>query len=121
MFIVSKQYKEPINNKGSKYQEVKLTFCFPVEKLVSPKSLHFEFSSIASLFKIRTSLKGMKSSSSWYGKSVFPHYVTSLECNYSYTNVTLFVLMDLPVHIDAIRMGLSIAYFKGSQVGISKL
>ena len=53
-FIVSNQYKEPINNKGLKYQENKLTFCFPVEKCV----MHFGFSSIVSLFKMGTSLKG---------------------------------------------------------------
>ena len=30
--------------------------------------------------------------------------------------LTLHILMDFPIHIDTISMGLSIVYFKGSQV-----
>ena len=35
--------------------------------------------------------------------------------------VTLFILMDFPIHIDTISMDLSFLYFKGSQVEISKI
>ena len=34
--------------------------------------------------------------------------------------ITLCILMDFPIQINTIRMGLSIIYFKGSQVEISK-
>ena len=34
--------------------------------------------------------------------------------------LSLFILMDFSIHIDTIRMDLSILYFKGSQVEISK-
>ena len=33
--------------------------------------------------------------------------------------LTLFILMDYPIHIDTISMGLSVSYFKGLQVKIS--
>ena len=35
--------------------------------------------------------------------------------------LTLCVLMDFPIHIKAIRMGLSIMYLKGPQIVISQL
>ena len=35
--------------------------------------------------------------------------------------LTLFILMDFPIHIDIISMDLSILYFKESQVRISKI
>ena len=35
--------------------------------------------------------------------------------------LTLCILMDLPIHIDTISMGLPIVFFKGSQVEFSKL
>ena len=36
-------------------------------------------------------------------------------------HLTLFILIDFPIHIDTISMDLSILYFKGSQVKISQL
>ena len=33
---------------------------------------------------------------------------------------TLYILMDFPIHIDTIGMGLLIMYLKGSQVELSK-
>ena len=36
-------------------------------------------------------------------------------------NLTLFILMDIPRHVDRIRKKLSILYFMGSQVELSKL
>ena len=38
---------------------------------------------------------------------------------YIHITLTLFILMDYLLHIDAISMDLSILYFKGSQVEIS--
>ena len=35
--------------------------------------------------------------------------------------LTLCIRIDLPIHIDTISMGLSILYFKGSQVEVTKL
>ena len=35
--------------------------------------------------------------------------------------LTLYLLMDLPIHIDILSMGQPIVYVKGSQVGFSKL
>ena len=35
--------------------------------------------------------------------------------------LTHFILMDFSIHVDRIRMELTILYFKGSQVEISKL
>ena len=35
--------------------------------------------------------------------------------------LTLCILMDFPTHNDTICMGLPIVYFKGPQVGLSKL
>ena len=35
--------------------------------------------------------------------------------------ITLFILMDFPIHIDTISVGLSTSFLKGSQVKISKL
>ena len=35
--------------------------------------------------------------------------------------LTLRILMDFPIHIDTISMGLSIVYFKGSQVEFSNV
>ena len=35
-------------------------------------------------------------------------------------SLTLYILMDFPIQASKIRMGLSIIYFKGSQVEISK-
>ena len=34
------------------------------------------------------------------------------------TDITHFAQMDFPIHIDTIRMGLCMKYFKGLQVGI---
>ena len=40
----------------------------------------------------------------------------------SFSNfIHFFVLIDFPIHIDRKRMGLSIMYSKGSQVGNSKI
>ena len=36
-------------------------------------------------------------------------------------HVTLFILIDYPLHVDRISMDLSISYFYGTQVEISKL
>ena len=36
-------------------------------------------------------------------------------------SITLCILMDFPIPIDMISMGLSISYFKGSQLEVSKL
>ena len=35
-------------------------------------------------------------------------------------SLTLCILMDSPIQIHLMRMGLSITYLKGSQVGMSK-
>ena len=35
--------------------------------------------------------------------------------------ITLFILVDFPIHIDTISVGLSTSFLKGSQVKISKL
>ena len=37
------------------------------------------------------------------------------------SHLTFYRLMDFPIHIDAISMGLPILYFKGLQVEVSKL
>ena len=37
------------------------------------------------------------------------------------SSLTLCVLMDFPIQIDTISMGLPIMYFKGSQIEFSKL
>ena len=37
-----------------------------------------------------------------------------------YLGLTLCILMDFPIHIDTISMGLPIVYFKGSRVDVSK-
>ena len=40
---------------------------------------------------------------------------------FSNSILTLFILMDFPLHIDTISMDLSILHFKGSQVELSNL
>ena len=37
------------------------------------------------------------------------------------SSLTLFILMDFPMHVDRISMELPILYFKGSRVEVSKL
>ena len=36
-------------------------------------------------------------------------------------SLTLYILMDFPIHMDTISMGLPIVYFKGSQVEFSEI
>ena len=44
----------------------------------------------------------------------------NIELNQDLHRVTLCILMDFPIHIDTLGMGLPILYFKGSQVDVSK-
>ena len=41
--------------------------------------------------------------------------------HFKITSLTLRILMDFPIHIDTISMGLPIVYFKGSQVEFSNV
>ena len=50
-----------------------------------------------------------------------PNFIYALLLSISQTNLTLCILMDGPIHIDTITLGLPIVYFKGSQVQFSKL
>ena len=40
--------------------------------------------------------------------------------NLTTISLTLYILMDFPIHIDTIGMGLPIVYLKGSQVELFK-
>ena len=61
---------------------------------------------------------------------VIKNYIHWYQCNNlffaklkylaTFFSLTLFVLMDFPIYIDIINMYLSILYFKGAQVKISK-
>ena len=42
-------------------------------------------------------------------------------CTLIWLNLTLCILMDFPIHINTVSMGLPIVLFKGSQVEFSML
>ena len=52
--------------------------------------------------------------------SMYPGFIQEKTCKFQ-SLLILCILKDFPIHIDTISMGLSIVYFKGSQVKFSKL